>query len=245
MLAIVKVIRKWRPYLLGRPFIVPIDQRSLKYLLEQCITTPAQARWLPKLLGYGYKIEYKPSRENQGADALSRVGELCLSIVSLPVAEWWKKLQDEVSRDPFYTAQANKDSNGQDFRFQDGIFYFKGKIYLNPSCSLIPAMLKEFHSTATGGHFGYLKTVARIKQNFHWPGLHKMVKRFRKECSVCQRNKYETMKPAGLLQPLPIPESIWSEVSMDFIEGLPISKRYNVIMVVVDQLSKYSHFIPL
>ena len=48
MLTIMKAIRKWHPYLLGMPFIVQIDQRSLKYLLEQRITTPVQARWCPK-----------------------------------------------------------------------------------------------------------------------------------------------------------------------------------------------------
>ncbi|KAJ8759120.1 hypothetical protein K2173_004127 [Erythroxylum novogranatense] len=212
MLAIVKAVRKWRPYLLGRPFIVRTDQRSLKFLLEQCITTPTQARWLPKLLGYDYKIEYKPEKENQDADALSCVGELHMSIVSFPVAKWWKQLQDEVSRDPFYKAKVSQNSSEHAFRFQDGICYFKGKIYLNPNCSLIPILLKEFHATATGGHFGYLKTLARL---------------------------------VGLLQPLPIPESVWSDVSMDFIEGLPLSKGNNVIMVVVDRLSKYSHFVPL
>ena len=56
MLAIVKAVRKWRPYLLGNPFIIQMDHKSLKYLLEQRITTLAQTRWLPKLLGYDYTI---------------------------------------------------------------------------------------------------------------------------------------------------------------------------------------------
>ena len=59
MLAVVKAIKKWRPYLLGKPFTVRTDHRSLKYLLEQRITTPVQTRWLPKILGYDYTIEYK------------------------------------------------------------------------------------------------------------------------------------------------------------------------------------------
>jgi hypothetical protein len=75
MLAIVKAVKKWHPYLLGKTFTVRTDQKSLKYLLEQRITTPTQTRWLLKLLGYDYKIEYKRGLENQGADSLSRVVE--------------------------------------------------------------------------------------------------------------------------------------------------------------------------
>ena len=65
------------------------------------------------------------------------------------------------------------------------------------------------------------------------------------ECLVCQRNKGETIKTPGLLQPLSIPSQRWEEVSMDFITGLPRSKGHNVIMVVVDRLTKYAHFISL
>jgi hypothetical protein len=65
------------------------------------------------------------------------------------------------------------------------------------------------------------------------------------ECLVCQRNKGETIKTPGLLQPLVIPSQRWEEVSMDFITGLPKSKGHNLIMAVVDRLTKYAHFIAL
>ena len=48
-----------------------------------------------------------------------------------------------------------------------------------------------------------------------------------------------------MLQPLEILERVWEELSMDFITGLPRSKGYEAILVVVDRLTKYSHFIPM
>jgi hypothetical protein len=68
------------------------------------------------------------------------------------------------------------------------------------------------------------------------------VRNFVAESDVCQRNKGETVKSPGTLQPLLIPPVIWRDISMDFIVGLPKSSNKSVIMVVVDRLSKYAHF---
>jgi hypothetical protein len=65
------------------------------------------------------------------------------------------------------------------------------------------------------------------------------------ECVVCQKPKGETIKMPSLLQPLIIPIQCWEEVSMDFITVLPKSEGKTIIMVVVDQLTKYSHFYSL
>lgn len=73
----------------------------------------------------------------------------------------------------------------------------------------------------------------------------RVVKEFLRHYETCQQYKVDTMKPASLLQPLLIPTQIWTKVSMDFIEGLPRSNVYLVIMVIVDRLTKYSHFVPL
>jgi hypothetical protein len=64
-------------------------------------------------------------------------------------------------------------------------------------------------------------------------------------CSICKQAKSEHSKLPGTLQPLPVPDQAWNIISMDFIEGLPKSKQFNTILVVIDKLTKYAHFIPL
>ena len=87
--------------------------------------------------------------------------------------------------------------------------------------------------------------MARICSVVYWKGLKKNVCQFVRECSVCQKCKYDHVASPGLLQPLPVPERVWTDISMDFIEGLPKSAGKDVIMVVVDRLSKYTHFLLL
>jgi hypothetical protein len=64
MLALVTAIQRWRPYLLGQRFVVRTDHRSLKYLWDQTITIEAQQKWLVKLMGYDFTIEYKQGHDN-------------------------------------------------------------------------------------------------------------------------------------------------------------------------------------
>ena len=71
------------------------------------------------------------------------------------------------------------------------------------------------------------------------------LKQFVRNCDVCQRIKSDTKSPVGLLQPLPIPTTSWTNVSLYFVEGLPKSMGYEVILVVVDRLTKYAHFVPV
>ncbi|XP_011000836.1 PREDICTED: uncharacterized protein LOC105108282 [Populus euphratica] len=197
MLAVVKAVRKWRPYLLGKPFVIKTDHQSLKYLLEQRILTPSQARWLPKLMGYDYTILYKRGRDNQGPDALSRVNLLQFQALTLPSADWWPSLQQEVIDNPYY-ATLSKNASSNCFG-RDGVWMENGKVHLSPNSSLLPAVLADAHSSPT----------------------------------------------SRVAAALAIPDRIWTDISMDFIDELPSSQNHDTIMVVVDRLSKLAHLVPL
>jgi hypothetical protein len=246
MLALVLAVQKWRPYLMGRKFIVRTDHKSLKYLWEQKITTIAQQRWLSKLMGYDFVIKYKRGSENLVADALCRredTGEL--KAISQPVPSWIEPIKKEVQTIPELQRLVTLCQEGEavgPWQFREGILFFKDRIYLWEKSSLITTILEEIYA---GAHEGYQKTVQRIRSIFYWKGMKTRVKEFIRQCDICQRHKVDNLSPAGLLQPLPIPTQVWSDISMDFIDGLPTSQGKTTIFVVVDRLSKYAHFIPI
>jgi hypothetical protein len=119
------------------------------------------------------------------------------------------------------------------------------KLCIGSDIQLRTDLISLCHSSALGGHSGIVPTIKRIRALFHWKGISKDVKQFVKNCDVCQRSKYETVALPGLLSPLPIPHSLFSDISMEFITGLPVSNNKDVIFVVVDRLTKFAHFMGL
>ena len=184
MMAIVKAIKKWHSYLLGKPFTIRTDHQSLKYLLEQRITYPIQTCWLPKILGYEYTIEYKKRSENQATNSLSCRREVYSIPIFVPSAEWWPTLQREVFQEPFYTNLENTCASHKLVQC-DKVWFYDEKVYLSPSSTLLQLILEDNHSSPTGGHFGFHKTLHRIGRSFVWPNMWKMVKGFLQTCEVC------------------------------------------------------------
>lgn len=136
-------------------------------------------------------------------------------------------------------------SNTKGYTLSDGLIRLDGKIWIGANTGHQTKIIHAFHSTTIGGHSGIQVTYHRVKKLFQWKGLKQAVEAYIQQCQVCQQAKHEHCKSLGLLQPLPVPQGAWQDVTMDFVEGLPKSEGYNVILVVVDRYTKYAHFLPL
>jgi hypothetical protein len=243
LLAITEALAKFRHYLLGHKFVLKTDQKSLRSLLDQSLQTPEQQAWLHKFIGFDFQIEYKPGKENIPADALSRMYMLAWSE---PKLQFLQDLQRAVQQDTelqlIVKACQEKDEAYSLYSVKDGLFLWKNKLVIPNNQDIITQILKEFHTSHIGGHAGITRTLARIQAQFYWKNMREDIKTYVQQCVICQQAKTLNSAPAGLLQPLPIPDQVWEDVAMDFITGLPNSCGYTVIMVVIDRLTKYSHF---
>lgn len=128
---------------------------------------------------------------------------------------------------------------------ENGIIKHKGKIWVGNNSLAQQHVLQALHNSGLGGHSVITATLSRIKQLFSWLKMKETVHSFVQSCEIYQQGKVEHVKLPGLLSPLPVPDHAWEVVSLDFIEGLPVSNGYNTILVVIDKFTKYGHFIPL
>lgn len=161
----------------------------------------------------------------------------------------WADIQPMIQEDPFIQKVTRDLLAGKPvpkgYQVEHGVLKFKGRVVLPKNSPLISCLLQDYHDSSIGGHSGDLKTYQRLSTSWFWPGMRKQIALYVSACSVCQQSKASNLSPAGLLQPLPIPDKVWEDVSMDFVKGLPKSKGFDTILVVVDRLSKYGHFISL
>lgn len=232
---------------MGRHFIIKTDQKSLKFLTEQRLFSDEQFKWAVKLVGLDFEIQYKPGTENSVADALSRrMMYAAISILTVAESESWIQ---ELQQDPKWLKVMQDliiaPTTHPDFHLKKGILYYKDRLVVSKLSNRIPVIMAECHETPMGGHSGHFRTYKKIASFLFWEGMKADIKDFVERCEVCQKNKYSTLAPAGLLQPLPIPTQVWMDISMDFIGGLPKIKGKDTIFVVIDRLTKYAHFLTL
>jgi hypothetical protein len=227
----------WRMYLYGRSFIIKMDHFSLKFLLNQCMSTVPQQQWASKLIGFDFQVEYKPGASNVITDALSRCdaeAKADVTPLSAPAFATFDSLCVECTASP--KMQQLRDevvtgTCGDQCRVIDGLVTHKGCIYIPPQ---FPSLL-EILATAHGlSYQGTKKTLHRLQVDFYVLGACTTMRDFIWACMVCQCNEIEQLHPAGLLSRLDVPTMVWADIAIDFIEGLPKVKWKLVILTVMD-----------
>lgn len=249
-LAVMLAVTKWRPYLQRGHFTILTDHKSLCSLQEQTLETDVQRKAMAKLGGLHFSFKYKRGLDNGAADALSRVGQhMECAAISTCQPDWLQEVANSYSTDVDAQARLTRlalhSPDAQGFSLQDGVIRLHNRLWIGNNSALHTKLISAMHASPVGGHSGILATYQRVKHLFAWAGMKRAVEDFVHQCQICQQAKHENSRPAGTLQPLKPPEGAWEEVTMDFIEGLPKSNGFDVILVVVDRLTKYTHFIPL
>jgi len=136
---------------------------------------------------------------------------------------------------------------GKDYKMgTHGILRFKNKVCVPWGPRLRKRILEEDHKSRLSIHLDMTKMYKDLKDSFWWTGMKRDVADFVASCLVCQKAKIKHQMSGGTLEPLEIPQWKWDSIAMDFITHLSKSTRgYDVIWVIVDRLTKCSHFFPI
>ncbi|RVW98465.1 Transposon Tf2-8 polyprotein [Vitis vinifera] len=195
MTAVVHCLRQWRHYLLGSIFTVVTDNVANTFFKTQKKLSPRQA---PEVITY--------------ITALSEV-----------ISDFNERIKHAAEQDAAYGRLRQQVKEGVIRRYwlEGDLLVAKGGRWYVPAGGLRKELLRETHDAKWAGHPGEERTLALLARSYYWPKMGEEVQAYVKTCLVCQMDKTERKKAAGLLQPLPIPEKPWESISMDFISGFP------------------------
>ncbi|PKU63286.1 RNA-directed DNA polymerase [Dendrobium catenatum] len=243
--AVVRALKQWEHYLIHQDFVLSSDNRALQFINSQKTINRMHVRWVTFLQRFSFVLKHKAGAQNRVADALNRRSAL---ITKLQLdQQGLQHLTELYASDPDFSnawAVLSQDVAPamQDFSLRHN-YLFKGNLLCIPQSSWREHLIKEVHSGGLAAHAGRAKTLEQMQSRFYWPHLRRDVIRFVERCPICQVYKGNAQN-TGLYMPLPVPSSIWEDLSMDFILGLPRTKKgADSIMVVVDRFSKMAHFL--
>ncbi|GKA69579.1 transposon ty3-I gag-pol polyprotein [Tanacetum coccineum] len=242
LFALHQAVKHWRCYLLGKETVVHTDHQPLQYLQSQAKLQQARhMKWMTYLQQFNLVIKYKKGSQNKLADMLSRppVIMLCLSVFMQVHPSSHNEYASEYPSDPDFMNVIKEMECHKPTEFNwKGKLLYKGGLLCVPKTAERVQWMREAHTSKVVGHFGVTKTLQNLQRYVFWPRMHQDVNRFVKGCILCSTSKPSNRK-VGLYTPLPVPSRPWESISMDFLGGLPKTRRGNdYLFVIVDRFSK-------
>ncbi|MBW0564227.1 hypothetical protein O181_103942, partial [Austropuccinia psidii MF-1] len=261
LLGIVWALKCWRAFLLSlsSSFEVLTNHSSLQYFISSKILTRRQARWAEFLSEFHFSITYLPGLLATLPAALSCQDNICPEreedFISKDPMNYQKIIkQDEIQASKFFAVKVEAFSDFiesiQKALLQDSQYrsilqdFVKDRVVIPNDPTIQLSILQKRDDFPLGGHPGQEKTLKLVKQDFNWSCMTQFIKDYVSSCQQCSRNKNIHHKKFGLFKPLPIPNSPWICLSMDFITQLPLSNSFDSIFVIVDRFSKMAVLIP-
>ncbi|WVZ51754.1 hypothetical protein U9M48_002866 [Paspalum notatum var. saurae] len=237
-------LETWQYYLWPKEFVIHSVHESLKHIRSQVKLNRRHAKWVEIIESFPYVIKHKKGKDNVIADALSTRYTMLLQLDHHIFGLESIKEQYDYDEDFKDITLHCKDGRTWDKYVINEGFVFRANRLCIPVGSVRLLLLQEAHGGGLMGHFGAKKTEAVLSTHFFWPKMRRDVERFVSRCTTCQKVK-SRLNPHGLYMSLPVPSTPWEDISMDFVLGLPRTKRgRDSIFVVVDRFSKMAHFIP-
>ena len=129
-------------------------------------------------------------------------------------------------------------------QWKNNLLWYNNRIWVPKQERIRTEIMRQDHDIPQAGHGGTAKTTAQLCRTYYWPELRHEVKRYVKNCDTCQCTKSNRHTAYGQLQPIEVAAKPWKSIAMDFIRDLSESGTNNAILVVIDRLTKMSHFIP-
>jgi len=262
-LSIIAALQKHRYILLGYKITVVTDHQPLLGLFRSTLPPGRLGRWALLAQEFDIKVVYRPGRQNNVPDALSRypVSEVQTVNSTQVIGKMVEPIAPDELRDAQRADDQYRDVIGRlsklpertaegEFHLRDRILHHetevrergvtRNKVKVVIPESLVSRVLQLNHDSRFCGHGGVEITLRKLKSQFFIKGLRQKVERYVATCPICLKTKRKYTKDCEIRK-YPLPNYVFEQVHLDLLGPIPVSTNgHRHIMVITDRLSRYT-----